>query len=168
MKFNKEIIKKAHEMTKEIKKEYSDVDYKTQFGLCLSFLLSEEEGGANKMRELKGTEKQVKWAEDIRKEVIEMNDYLLENVDALEEEKRINKAKEVYTTSKEYLENVAEATLFIENFKEILKVKKVFKSETFETKFNIFKAGIKNLGLKAYSRLGATIKSKIAQEEGLD
>ena len=42
MKFNKEIIKKAHEMTKEIKKEYSEVDYKTQFGLCLSFLLSEE------------------------------------------------------------------------------------------------------------------------------
>lgn len=168
MKFNKEIIKKAHEMTKEIKKEYLDVDYKTQFGLCLSFLLSEKKGGINKTRGLKGTEKQVKWAEDIIKEVISINDYLLENVNDLEEEKRINKAKKIYTTSKEYLENISEATVFIENFKEILKVKKVFESETFETKFNIFKNGIKNLGLKAYSRLGAAIKTKIAQEEGLD
>lgn len=43
MKFNSEVIKKAHAMTKEIKKEYIDVDYKVQFGLCLSYLL--ERGG---------------------------------------------------------------------------------------------------------------------------
>ncbi|WP_039242693.1 hypothetical protein [Clostridium botulinum] len=43
MKFNREVIKKAHEMAREIKKEYPEVDYKTQFGLCLSYLLSEKE-----------------------------------------------------------------------------------------------------------------------------
>lgn len=43
MKFTAEIIKKAHAMTREIKKEYVDVDYRVQFGLCLSYLL--EKGG---------------------------------------------------------------------------------------------------------------------------
>lgn len=39
----KELMKKAHEMTKEIKREYPEVDYRFQFGLCLSFLMNEEE-----------------------------------------------------------------------------------------------------------------------------
>ncbi|KEI12752.1 hypothetical protein [Clostridium novyi] len=43
MKFSKEVVKKAHEMAREIKKEYMEVDYRVQFGLCLSYLLSEEE-----------------------------------------------------------------------------------------------------------------------------
>lgn len=38
----KEIMKKAHEMTKEIKAQYPEVDYKAQFGLCLSFLMNEK------------------------------------------------------------------------------------------------------------------------------
>jgi hypothetical protein len=42
MKFSKEVVKKAHAMAREIKKEYVEVDYKTQFGLCVSYLLSEE------------------------------------------------------------------------------------------------------------------------------
>jgi hypothetical protein len=36
----KELMKKAHQMTKEIKREYPDVNYKFQLGLCLSFLAS--------------------------------------------------------------------------------------------------------------------------------
>ena len=43
MKFSSAIIKKAHEMAREIKKEYVEVDYKVQFGLCLSYLLSQKE-----------------------------------------------------------------------------------------------------------------------------
>lgn len=42
MKFRSELIKEAHKMTKEIKQEFNNVDYKTQFGLCLSFLIEEE------------------------------------------------------------------------------------------------------------------------------
>lgn len=32
------LMKKAHEMTREIVEKYGDVDYRTQLGLCLSFL----------------------------------------------------------------------------------------------------------------------------------
>ena len=58
------IMSAAHKMTKEIINKYGDVDYRTQLGLCLSFL-SQEKGG-KEMVELKGSEKQVKWAEDLR------------------------------------------------------------------------------------------------------
>ncbi|AEB77619.1 hypothetical protein CbC4_7008 (plasmid) [Clostridium botulinum BKT015925] len=44
MKFNVEIIRKAHQMAKEIKREFTDVDYKTQFGLCLSYLITNKKG----------------------------------------------------------------------------------------------------------------------------
>lgn len=63
---NKELVKKAHEMAREIKGEYPEVNYQIQFGLCVSYLLSEEKGEYNKMVELKGTEKQVKYAEDLK------------------------------------------------------------------------------------------------------
>ena len=67
----KELMKKAHQMTKEIKAEYPEVDYKFQLGLCISYLSKNEKKEDVEMVELKGTEKQVKWAEDIRKEVVE-------------------------------------------------------------------------------------------------
>ena len=37
----KEIMRAAHKMAKEIKTEYSEVDYKTQLGLCIKYLLEE-------------------------------------------------------------------------------------------------------------------------------
>lgn len=63
----KEIMIKAHEMTKDIKNEYPKVDYKFQLGLCLAFLHSE---GVKEMVELQGTEKQIAWAEKIREDMI--------------------------------------------------------------------------------------------------
>ncbi len=42
MKLTSEIIRKAHKMTREIKEEFPSVDYKFQFGLCMSYLLKEE------------------------------------------------------------------------------------------------------------------------------
>lgn len=72
----KELMVKAHEMTKEIKNEYPGVDYKFQLGLCLAYLHAE---GENKeMVELKGTEKQVKWAEDIREEMLKDLEHMKE------------------------------------------------------------------------------------------
>lgn len=65
----KDLMKKAHQMTREIKREYPEVDYKFQLGLCMSYLLSEKKGG-NRMVELKGTEKQIKWAEDIKENLL--------------------------------------------------------------------------------------------------
>lgn len=72
MKFNSEIIKKAHQMAKEIKREFTNVDYRVQFGLCLSYLISnEKEDKKMKLPALEDSEKQIKWAEDIRKKVLE-------------------------------------------------------------------------------------------------
>lgn len=39
----KELMIKAHQMTKEIKREYPEVDYKFQLGLCLAYLQGEGE-----------------------------------------------------------------------------------------------------------------------------
>lgn len=39
----KNIFRRAHEMAREIKREYPEVDYRTQFGLCLSYLLNNKE-----------------------------------------------------------------------------------------------------------------------------
>lgn len=36
---NSELLRKAHKMTKEIKEQYPEVNYKFQYGLCLSYLL---------------------------------------------------------------------------------------------------------------------------------
>ena len=38
----KNIFKKAHELTREMKERYPEVDYQTQFGLYVSYLFEEE------------------------------------------------------------------------------------------------------------------------------
>ena len=63
MQITSKILKKAHKMTKEIKAEYSEVNYKFQLGICISYLLNNRE--EIEMVELVGTEKQIKWAKDI-------------------------------------------------------------------------------------------------------
>lgn len=68
------IMREAHKMTREIANKYGDVDYKAQLGLCLSFL-SQEKGG-KEMVELKGTEKQIKWAEDLRGRFVKYLDFI--------------------------------------------------------------------------------------------
>ncbi|ABG87889.1 hypothetical protein [Clostridium perfringens] len=62
------VMKEAHKMTKEIKKEFPEVDYKFQLGICMSYLLNRK--GENEMVELQGSEKQVKWALSIREKTI--------------------------------------------------------------------------------------------------
>lgn len=49
----KNIMKKAHEMTREIKKEFPGVDYKAQLGICISFLYEENKKGNDKMVNMK-------------------------------------------------------------------------------------------------------------------
>lgn len=44
---NSELVRNAHKMAKEIKVQYPGVDYKFQYGLCLSYLLNEK--GEDKM-----------------------------------------------------------------------------------------------------------------------
>lgn len=74
MKNMSKLMKEAHKLTREIKVEFPNVDYKTQLGICISYLLNK--GEENKMVELQGSEKQVKWGEDIRKDFLKLlNNY---------------------------------------------------------------------------------------------
>ena len=66
----KNIMIEAHRMTKEIKNNSPEVDYRTQLGLCLSFLMTNKEEKVMEMAKLEGSEKQIKWAEDLRKEFV--------------------------------------------------------------------------------------------------
>jgi hypothetical protein len=65
-KFNGELVRKAHKETKKMKKEFPEITYQFQFGLEMKYLLSEIKEVEDTMVELKGTPKQVAWAEDIR------------------------------------------------------------------------------------------------------
>lgn len=94
------IMRDAHKMTREIKAEYKEVDYKFQLGLCISYLLNERVEEKMELKELKGTEKQVKWANDIREKTLEF----------VGENKRL---KELGVLIRE----VEEAKFFIDNLK---------------------------------------------------
>lgn len=120
----KNLMKEAHKLTKEIKREYPEVNYKAQLGICLSFL-SEEKGGIE-MVELKGSEKQVAWAKDIRQEMVEAFTTALEQKTAKKEEKVSagekvsNKLETVIInlqTALDKINNQEEAKWFIEDFK---------------------------------------------------
>lgn len=74
----KDIFKKAHKLTKEIIRKGDN--YRATFRLCLSFVYSQFKKGVVKMVELKGTEKQVKWAEELRSKRINHINDLLENI----------------------------------------------------------------------------------------
>jgi hypothetical protein len=64
----KNVFKKAHELTKKIIKLGDS--YRATFKLALIFVYSQIRKGVKVMVELKGTEKQIKYANDIRDEVL--------------------------------------------------------------------------------------------------
>lgn len=77
------LMKEAHKMTREIKKEFPEVDYKAQLGICISFLCKENKKGNDKMEmaKLEGSEKQIKWAESLRDEFIKACDEMKEHLE---------------------------------------------------------------------------------------
>lgn len=124
----KNLLKEAHKLTKEIKNKYPEVNYMAQLGVCISYLNNK---GEDKMVELKGTEKQIDWAEEIRKNIIEMfdkkiekmNDENVKNSEVYNELVRNrknfrNKVKTTAEARKEYasiLEEIKEAILDKDN-----------------------------------------------------
>ena len=92
-----EMFKKAHQMTREDKAQFPKVNYRVQFGLNLAFLHEVKE--EIKVVELKGTEKQVKWATGIREKMVEIA--------------KRNNLKNVL----ELINSKEEAKYFIDNFK---------------------------------------------------
>lgn len=63
------IMKEAHKLAKEIKKEFPEIDYMAQLGICISYLSNKKEDV--KMLEMKGTDKQVQYANDLVKVIAE-------------------------------------------------------------------------------------------------
>ena len=116
------LMKEAHKMTKQIVSEYGDVDYRTQLGLCLSFLSQE---GGKEMVELKGTEKQVKWAEDIRNRIIKVNEIFEKAIEGVDMDKMAKSTwldDNMYVIAQASLKNILvqeEAKFFIENFRDL-------------------------------------------------
>ena len=116
------LMKEAHKLTKQIVSEYGDVDYMTQLGLCLSFLSQE---GGNEMVELKGTEKQVKWAEDIRNRIIKVNEIFEKAIEGVDMDKMAKSTwldDNMYVIAQTSLKNILvqeEAKFFIENFRDL-------------------------------------------------
>ena len=116
------LMKEAHKLTKEIKKQYPEVDYITQLGLCLSFLSQE---GGKEMVELKGTEKQVKWAEDIRNRIIKVNEIFEKAIEGVDMDKMAKSTwldDNMYVIAQTSLKNILvqeEAKFFIENFRDL-------------------------------------------------
>ena len=116
------LMKEAHKMTREIINQYGDVDYRTQLGLCLSFLSQE---GGKEMVELKGTEKQVKWAEDIRNRIIKVNEIFEKAIEGVDMDKMAKSTwldDNMYVIAQTSLKNILvqeEAKFFIENFRDL-------------------------------------------------
>ena len=125
----KELMIKAHKMVKEIKNEYSEVDYKFQLGLCLAYLYENE--GEVEMVDLKGSEKQVKWAQDIRKVVIEATKGAVEEYEKMQSETferkgKRSKARDIKIARLNEMvnefENNDSSKFFIEKYSHFLKI----------------------------------------------
>ncbi len=115
----KNIFKKAHKLTRKMKEKYPEVDYQAQFGLYVSFLLEEKEE-EKEMVELKGTEKQVKWANDIREKKM---------ADIARWRERIEKRgalEEFQKQNIETIENIQDAATWIEIHKWHINVGEIF------------------------------------------
>lgn len=110
------IFKKAHELTKNIIKKGDN--YRATFRLCLSFVYSQIKKGVDKMVELKGTEKQVKWGKDIRKEMLNLLEKGFNATLKVNEKKEKDSTKTIarYERIKSEIENVEDSKFFIENF----------------------------------------------------
>ena len=103
----KELMRKAHQMTREIKGEFPNVDYKFQLGLCISYLSKNEEKEDDNMVELKGSEKQVKWANDIRENIIKMFD---EKIELMSGEEKSYAIKNELIQNRQYFKNKVKTT----------------------------------------------------------
>ncbi|MCW0837439.1 hypothetical protein OKS18_18305 [Clostridioides difficile] len=125
----KTLFKEAHKIAREIKEKYNDVDYKVQFSLCLSFL---NKKGDIKMKELKGSEKQIIWANDIRTDILNLTNELekskierIKNEDYkikdMSIEEMTERCKRKFERIREAISNIENAKFFIDNFRNVLK-----------------------------------------------
>lgn len=101
----KNVMKEAHKLAKEIKAEFPEVDYKAQLGICISYLSMNK--GEVKMVELQGTEKQIKWAEDIRSNIEKKFN---EKIALMEGEEKTPAIKNELIRNRQYFRNKVKTT----------------------------------------------------------
>ena len=128
------VFKKAHEITKKIIRKGDS--YRETFRLALIFVYSELKKGANKMIELKGTEKQVKYANDIKSKLVKTINNAMQELEKFQAEnieingKRSKKRDRLISEMKNELDII----INIENSKEIIESYK----NIFDLDINIF------------------------------
>lgn len=128
----KNIMKEAHNLTKKIIRKGDS--YKATFRICLSYVHSQVKKGVNKMVELKGSEKQVKWALEIRKQVLEVienartrkveevskrADKVKKDGTIITAKDRVEKMNKRFNELTKSIENNESSVFFIENFSSI-------------------------------------------------
>ena len=128
----KNIMKEAHNLTKKIIRKGDS--YKATFRICLSYVHSQVKKGVNKMVELKGSEKQVKWALEIRKQVLEVienartrkveevskrADKVKKDGTVITAKDRVEKMNKRFNELTKSIENNESSVFFIENFSSI-------------------------------------------------
>lgn len=126
----REVFKKAHKITKNIIRKGDN--YRATFKLALSFVYSQIKKGVSKMIELKGSEKQIKWANDLRAELVrrieEMKEIKLSEIvgdkvkksgKVLTESERKNVHAKKFDNALEFILNQEDSEFFIKYFRGI-------------------------------------------------
>lgn len=153
----KKVFKKAHEMTRKFVEKYG-VDYRAQFGLCLSYLLEKEKEESNmkiKMKELKGTPKQIKFADDIKKAVLEIIERLPEAiVKYSKNEEMVKKYMGRFKEVKKLFESYEDAGKFINDWKVV-----VYTNNKAE-RFDIIVDKLEEIGIKITWRILAKLQEE--------
>lgn len=113
----KQIMKRAHEIAKKLVGDYA-ARLKYALKKAWAEYKASKKGDIN-MVELKGTEKQVKWAKDIKKCVENVIDHLEKNFSKVEfkKERKAEKCKIQLDNLKKEVENQENAKFFIDFFK---------------------------------------------------
>lgn len=97
----KNIMKEAHKMTREIKSKYENINYKFQLGLCISFIIKNMKEG----KKMIGTEKQIKYAQDLKDQLNKIMNSGLKIIEFAYETKKAEKIKEAGEISEKF-ENI--------------------------------------------------------------
>ena len=114
------IMVRAHELARGM-----EGDYQARLALALRIAWKEERGKEEvriEMKELKGTEKQIKYANDIKKAVLEIVEQLPEKIAKYSKDEEMkNKYIEIYNKDiKGLLESYENAGDFISDFKQVV------------------------------------------------
>lgn len=112
----KNIMKEAHNLTKKIIRKGDS--YRATFRICLSFVHSQIKKGVEKM--LKGTEKQIKWAVDIKNDLTQYVNEAVEILEQFKSEATMEKSKQRHQRKIDILKNDLESINEIESAKEII------------------------------------------------